>query len=261
MLTEHRCFVYDNDEALAANARAFLDGGRRRGQRALLVGPGSADDLRNTFLGRDTGELAIHSLADAYGSDYTVDSEPTLAAFQAELDQALAAGHTGLCVVAILTEAARTAERLAALARWEHLVGRWQSEQPISSICAYDRGALGEPTVAELACLHPTVDGPPAVQPFRLFFRDGRLTLAGEIDAFSVPLLTRALAHVQVERGDHIIIDARELRFIEHRGLFGIVDALSHPNGARVTLQAAGAAAARLRDILPLNGAELEVHA
>lgn len=58
-------------------------------------------------------------------------------------------------------------QRRDAFARYEHLLDRRMSTEPISALCAFDVAELGHSAVAELACLHPfTSDG---ASPFRLY--------------------------------------------------------------------------------------------
>ncbi|MCE6995451.1 MEDS domain-containing protein [Saccharothrix sp. S26] len=76
--------------------------------------------------------------------------------------EALAAGFTGLLVVADVTPLVSTPARLEAFARYEHLVDCYMATHPLAGMCAYDRVQLGDAAVAQVACLHP---GPPQAPP------------------------------------------------------------------------------------------------
>jgi hypothetical protein len=49
----------------------------------------------------------------------------------------------------------RNPDQLDTMARYEHLVDRYMTNQPFSALCGYNRAELGEETIAQLACLHP----------------------------------------------------------------------------------------------------------
>jgi hypothetical protein len=135
----------------------------------------------------------------------------------------------------MLTQAATEPSLRQGLGSWEHVVGQWQSCRPVATACCLDRGVLGDKVVHELACLHPRVLTSGPLVPFRLFFRGGQLVLEGEVDSFSSPLLAHAVRHVRAVPGERLMIDARGLRFINHRGLAALVDSLARRSGG-VTL-------------------------
>ena len=118
---------------------------------------------------------------------------------------------------------------------WEHAVGQWQSLRPVASACCLDRGVLGDKAVQELACLHPRVLTSGPMVPFRLYFRGGQLVLDGEVDSFSASLLAQAVAHVDAAPGERLMIDARGLTFLNHRGLAALVEGLAD-RSAGITL-------------------------
>jgi anti-anti-sigma regulatory factor len=95
--------------------------------------------------------------------------------------------------------------------------------------------------------------------PFQLYHRRGRLVLDGEVDTFSAPLLARALGQVPAEGDERIVIDARGLRFVNHRGVQAIIDGLARRHPAGVTLAGAGSIPLRLLDSLGIDPAVLDV--
>jgi hypothetical protein len=129
----------------------------------------------------------------------------------------------------------------------------------VASICAYDRRAVDPAILAPIACVHPSVDVPADLCPFRLFARAGELTLTGVVDAQSAPLLARVLSAVEVEPGERLVLDASGLEFIDHRGLLTILEHLRRERPAGVTLLGAPAFASRLSGLLGLEPVELEL--
>jgi anti-anti-sigma regulatory factor len=253
---DHLCFVYADDVDLATVVAPFLARGRALGRRILYSGPAPAPPLIEAAA-RVGVDLAA---CDAARAAPGLDLRGGVAGYAAALQDAFAAGCTGLCVVAELTECATASEtERAALARWEHLTGRWQSTRPVSSVCAYDGRRLRSDQAADVACLHPRVRAAWPVTPFRLFFRDGELAVAGEVDAFSAPLLVRALSRVEAPAGTQVVIDASELRFVNHRGLLGFVDGLARRCRVAVTLRRAPEVVVRLHRMLELDDAEVRV--
>jgi anti-anti-sigma regulatory factor len=143
-------------------------------------------------------------------------------------------------------------------AAWEHAVGEWQSSRPVASACCFDRGVLGDKAVQELACLHPRMVSTGPGVPFRLYFRAGQLVLEGEVDSFSAPLLAQAVSHVRTVPGQRLMIDARGLRFVNHRGMVALVDGLARRCGG-VSLLGGPALLSRLRPGLAIGDELLEV--
>jgi len=65
-----------------------------------------------------------------------------------------------------------------------------------------------------------------------------RLALSGELDLASAPELVRALERVEVQRPDLILLDLRELRFMDSTGLRTVVgaDARAREDGRRLAV-------------------------
>jgi anti-anti-sigma regulatory factor len=67
-----------------------------------------------------------------------------------------------------------------------------------------------------------------------------------------VPLLHRAASLVRPRPGERLVIDARGLTFVNHRGLQALVDVLARPAGG-LTLLGTNAVPAILRESLGIG--------
>jgi anti-anti-sigma regulatory factor len=247
-LSDHVCHAYGGPDELRRQARPYLAEGIALGQRPLVVAP-ERDLPLGHEIARDVAadprmSVDVVELGPALGSR-DVDIDAALQALEATLARALAEGFSGLRTVALLTHIATEPFLRQAWASWEHAVGQWQSLRPVASACSFDRSVLGDKAVQELACLHPRVLTTGPAVPFQLYFRGGQLVLEGEVDSFTAPLLTQALAHVQPPTGERLMIDARGLTFLNHRGLAALVQGLAGRAGG-VTLLGGPALVARM---------------
>jgi anti-anti-sigma regulatory factor len=239
-LSDHVCHAYDGADELRSQARPYLLAGIALGQRPIVVAPSRDLPLAREVAAEvadeagggqavgvvELGEVLASASADIGASLHTLDGS---------LTRALDAGYAGLRAVALLTHIATEPFLRQSWATWEHAVGQWQSLRPVASACCFDRGVLGDKAVQELACLHPRVLTTGPVVPFRLYFRGGQLVLEGEVDSFTAPLLAHAVTHVDAAPGERLMIDARGLTFLNHRGLTTLVEGLARRSGG-VTL-------------------------
>ncbi|MBV1853493.1 STAS domain-containing protein [Catellatospora tritici] len=128
-------------------------------------------------------------------------------------------------------------------------------------MCGYNRSELSSTAIAEVACMHPLART--ATAPLRLFASDRPDTgaaLAGEIDIAGHALLQTALDRAGVAAVDGTVaIDARDLSFIDHRGLFHLVDH-ARGQGATAVLHTVGRGPAQvLADLLRLPDLQVVV--
>jgi hypothetical protein len=250
----HECWSYDDQRLFEAYARRRIDAGLAAGERVWYVpsrqesgAPPEGDAMR-----------VIH-LEEAYPGDAVVDPDGQIAAYTAATEDALAAGFTGLLVVADVTPLVRTGEQRDAFARYEYMIGRYMRDNPMSAVCAYDRAQLGGPAVAELACLHESSHA--AGVTFQLHPGPTRAeaVLDGELDEPAGTLFASALGRTDLDRaGAEIVLDAAGLRFADHRSLL----ALQHYAESRRTtavLRTPLGALARLAGLLELPHVRVEV--
>lgn len=216
---------------------------------ALTAAPPLADWIA-------AGEVTVRGLDEVYGDPWLGDPEASQAAFARALDQALAEGYQGLRGVAFLSDLLAEPQMRPRVTRWEHWVGRWQSERPVATMCVYHRQAGEQRHLAVIACLHPRVETPPEITSFRLFWRQGELTLAGEVDLFAAPYLEEALRYVETA-GKELVIEASGLRFIDHRGVIALVEGFARERGTRVVLRNSPPATGRILEVLGIDEREL----
>jgi anti-anti-sigma factor len=188
-----------------------------------------------------------------------IDPTAQLQAYAAATEDAVASGFAGFRVAAEVTALVRTPEQLDAFARYEHLVERYMLGHPFTAMCGYDRVELGSSRVAQLACLHPQVH-PASATPFRLHATPGATAaLAGEIDMTDRELLIEALDRAEVWSAGtgEVVLDARELTFIDHQSLRLLAEEAER-RGAAVVLRTRLRTAARLVELLGLHRLRVE---
>jgi hypothetical protein len=198
---DHVCWVYGDDDAFDTAVRDFLRLGLERGERLLCVGERVIESLRG---GRAPlpevdalladGGLEMLTMEQVYDATGHFSPEQQLEFYDAATRRALRDGYRGLRVVADVSPLADRPAVLPELLRWEHLADEYVAHGPgFSAMCAY-RHDLGKTFLTEAGSAHPLVhplDGMPA---FRMFFEEGRLTVAGSVDTSSADLMTRVLA-------------------------------------------------------------------
>ncbi|MGW4501845.1 MEDS domain-containing protein [Micromonospora sp. NPDC004336] len=264
---DHLCWSYEDPESLAAEAEGYLLAGLAAGERVWYVTPHAADpvvDRLHALPGFAAavrrGAAAVIPLFSTYSHGHVVDPPTQVAAYAAATDEALAAGHTGLRVVAEATEMVRTPAQLESFTRYEHLVDRYMRTWPFSAMCAYHRRELGDRAVAELACMHPDTNAEDVL--FRLYAvapDDGHAALTGELDLSNHELFRTALDRADLRPTDgELVLSATGLRFLDHRALAHLGDYARRRNATAV-LRTARPTAARLVDLLDLPGIRVEV--
>ncbi|MFI5495003.1 MEDS domain-containing protein [Actinoplanes sp. NPDC051859] len=245
---EHVCVAYDEPAAFDSAAREFLAAGIAAGEQLWYIAPTPAPR------GWDFAPELVR-LGDHYPEGAVIDPAAGVAAYAAATERAIAAGYRGLRIAAEATNLVRTPHQLAAFTRYEHLVDRYMRDAPFSALCGYNRGELGGAAVAELACLHPISDAP-----FRLFAVPGDVDagLAGELDWSCRDLFDQALDRADLRpEGKELIIDARQLTFIDHNSLADL-DAYARRRGVTAVLRTRRSVPARLTALLRLTALRVE---
>ena len=261
----HVCWSYEDPAEFEARALAYLAEGLAAGERVWYV----ADDDRETLIRKvgavpgfaaamAVGAADVFSLGAAYAQGSVIDPEQQVRAYRAATEAALAAGYRGLRVTADVTAFARTPAQLDAFARYEHLIDRYMRTAPMRAMCAYSRADLGDEAVDQVACLHPATN---TDQPlFHLYAADGTggTALAGELDLANRQLLTTALHRADLRpAGDRLVLNAPQLRFIDHNCLIALRD-YARERGADVVLRTPHRGMARLAGLLDLTGVRVE---
>lgn len=241
---------------------------------ALRVFAAAAPDERLVLATADgaPGEVAEHHAADlASGRLMVIPALETyapvldggdgvgaaqLAVYDAFVDDALAAGWSGIRVVADNTPMlAGTDEQAANWLAWEQVADHWELRRPVQGNCWFDASALDPARLGAALSRHPaTVGGETA---WRLSFEqddDGalRLALAGALDAFDAPQLRQALeTSLQLAGSDAgtLEVTLRDVTFLHHNAAVALADAGALPPGLRIT--AASDTVRRLLDVMP----------
>ncbi|MDO3701441.1 MEDS domain-containing protein [Micromonospora sp. C28SCA-DRY-2] len=263
----HVCWAYDDPATFRRSAEAYLTAGLAAGERVWYISPDEPESVLARLRGVPAiadalrrGAAEVVPLGSTYASDWTVDPAAQVAAYAAATEQALAAGHTGLRVVAEATALVRTPAQLDAFARYEHQVDRYMRSRPFRAMCAYHRPELGARAVAELASLHPESNVEELL--FRLYAvapGDGHAALAGELDPSQHELFGTALARADLRpTGGELVLRATGLRFLDHRSLVHL-DEYAHRRAATAVLRTGRPALARLVDLLDLPRVRVEV--
>ncbi|GAA1641590.1 MEDS domain-containing protein [Catellatospora bangladeshensis] len=247
---DHVCWAFETPGEFRASAGRFLADGLAAGLRVLYLAEAARqtdlDHVGGFAAARATGAAQVQDLG-IYDTGLQLDPAAQVRAYAQATEQALAAGYRGLRVAAEATPLVRTPAQLDAFTRYEHLVDRYMTAHPFSAMCGYHCGELSAAAIAELAGMHPVASR--ASAPLRLFASAEPgvgAALAGEIDVSGHALLRTALHRADpAPDGDELVIDARELAFIDHRGLFQLVEH-ARGRGARTVLHVARDSMVRL---------------
>lgn len=261
----HICWAYDDPAALDSRAVPFLAAGLAAGEQVWFVAPGTSEGLTRRLDrlpglddGLRRGAIRIVSIEQTYRADEPFDPETQVRAYQAATDAALAAGYTGLRLMAEATSLIRTPAQREVFARYEHLIDRYMHRRPMSAICAYDRRELGDAAIAEVACMHPETNTDVLFQLHACGPAEGDVALAGELDPSNHRLFAAALERAELRPVDgRLVVEAAQLRFIDHRCLMQLRDH-ARRLGATAVLRTSRPAAGRLVDLLELADIRVE---
>jgi anti-anti-sigma factor len=269
----HVGWGYADRLELRTRAAEYLLDGVAAGQRIEFVGSGSVEALRaeltgsadeNTDFGQDAvdqGAFRVALVDEVYafsGAGRVVDPVRSVTARVAATEDALAAGYTGLRAVVDATALAGTVVQRSAYAHYEYLLDQQSSVVPLATICAYDLAQLGRAAVAEMACLHPLTSR--GASAFRLYTDDGAaFALAGDVDLSSAAQLADTLGRVlPLLSGSELVVDGRELEFIDHRGLL-VLDRCAGQRGVRLALQTPRETVAQIAEAVGLQHVRVDV--
>ncbi len=262
----HLCWGYDTPGEFFARARPFLAEGLAAGFQVWCVAPVARTELAEQLSVVDgfdeavaRGAAQVSSLSQFYPVGSVVDPAEQVATYAAATEAALAAGYRGLRVAADATNLVAHPAQLDSFAHYEPLIDRFMTAHPFQAMCAFDRSALGADAVSRLACLHPRVEGHPA--PFRLHTwarGGGQLALSGEVDLSTRELLPWALAHHTPDPASReLVIDATELRYLDHRGLIQLAEHAER-HGVTAVLRTGSAGIVEVARLLELRGIRVE---
>jgi anti-anti-sigma regulatory factor len=243
-LHTHLCRVFDDHADFRAHAVEFLAEGLVQGNRVRYAGDSDVATLRTHVEalyrlppGRRPGAVEVLSVQGiTAGPEACVDGATLVAQYAADTRGALADGYTGLRVAADSTVLVGTAEQLDAFARYEHLVDRYMTGAPFTGMCGFQRTALGDAAVTQLACLHPA--GSAEQAPFRVHAcRDADVAVSGELDLTTVDLFATTMDRTApYDTSGELVVDATGLDFADHRNLL-VLEQVARRHGRSIVLR------------------------
>ncbi|WP_410588323.1 MEDS domain-containing protein [Amycolatopsis sp. lyj-23] len=263
---DHVCRGYRRRGEFVAHAQEFLAEGLAAGERVLYVARGDEAALVGQLRaderceeGLERGAVQVASVDATYTTGAVVDPAGQVELYAAATSAALAAGFTGLRVAADATSLVRTPAQLDAFARYEHLVDHYMAGHPMSAMCGYDLGELGDDVVAQLACMHPTAYEGGAHFHLHAHTPDGSAAaLEGDLDLESRGLWPLALERAGLRsEGGTIAIDATGLDFVDHRSLIALAG-YAERHATTVVLRTRLSTPARLVELLDLPALRVE---
>jgi anti-anti-sigma regulatory factor len=243
---DHVCWGFTDPAVFRAEAKAFLAEGAAMGQQVWYAGV--------------RADVEVAPLGAAHPLSPVTDPATQVQIYAQATADALAAGFTGLRVAVDATDLVRTDAQLDAFARYEHLVDRFMTTEPFSSMCAYDATELGEDTLAQVECMHPATGQDVAQFRLHASTRSGCVAaLAGELDIACAGLLTRALerADLRPDSAGELVLEATGLTFIDHGRLLDLVG-YARQQGATLVLYTDEVVPRRLVELLGVDGVRIE---
>jgi len=219
-------------------ATTALAEGARRNEKLMFVADDpdvgrlqGIDGLDELLSG---GQLEVQPVEAVYGGSRGFSHTALLASFEAVLADALAAGYTGIRVLADNTSLA-TGDDAAfrRWLRWEQVADRFQSTSNVTGICYFDRRKLSSDRRTDLAAIHPlrSVTVPPT--PFSLVVDGGAVLVTGALDFWSEEQLQRLLRTAPDDAP--LTLDLSHVEFVDHRALLALNAAASPTRPLRIS--------------------------
>jgi hypothetical protein len=204
----------------------------------------------------------FYGLAD--GND-VVDPDTVLELCASAVDDALAAGYSGVRIVGDPTAVNARPEQRDAFARLEFLIDQAMAEAPITALCAYDTSQLAS-GAGELVCLHPLMG--PDSPTFHLYAAStADFAIGGEIDSASADTFSTVVRRIWPlvggddvgpgPGGDDVVIDVDAVEFIGHRQLLTL-DRYARRDARQVVMRGNSPVVTRLVKLLDLGSIRVE---
>lgn len=227
---DHVIWQGEDEADLYALAGTALAAGARRGEKLMFVAqhPDLARLREVPDLDRLVGsdQLELVEIDAVYGDSGDFDEQRQLATFEGVLADALSEGYTGIRVVADNTRLASGDEQgFRRWLRWEQVTDRFQCTSAVTGVCYFDRAALSEERMADLASVHP-VRSANSAEPVFSFVVDGdAVSVGGTLDTWSADQLQRILDTAPDDRP--LIVDLSEAEFVDHHAVLALESAAS----------------------------------
>ena len=274
----HLGWAYHDRADFLRHAAGYLADGLAHNQRLRYVGAGTREQLRAELdrMPGDTSTVTVTPAEEFYGvaalSD-VVDPDTALGLCASDVEDALAAGYSGVRIVGDPTELNARPEQRDSFARLEFLIDQRMADAPITALCAYDTSRLAE-GAGEMVCLHPLMG--PDSPTFHLYAESAAdFALGGEIDSASAETFSSALeriwpliggadvgsgvggADVGSVGGDDVVIDIDAVEFIGHRQLLTL-DRYARRDARQIVMRGSSPVVTRLVKLLDLTSVRLE---
>lgn len=219
-LHDHVAWSGDGPGAFDRLAVSAFSTAAARGERMILVSdspdPHQLAGLEDLAGLMERGALQLATIEDTYRE--ILDPAAQLAIFEQQLDGALAAGHTGLCVVADNSRLVDGSdEQFAAWLAWEATTEWLQAHRPVTGVCYFDRQTVPSDRLADLAAIHPVLSTDFEKPSFQLFVDDDAVAVVCELDTSCAEQLRRVFSSLP-KRPD-LVLDFSGVEFIDHRAL------------------------------------------
>ncbi|MDX6636201.1 MAG: hypothetical protein QOF06_2404 [Solirubrobacterales bacterium] len=221
----HACWGFERPQEFVDATLEFFTDGLRSNQRLVYLGGEPVAEQRERLdpLGDvggmiDRGGLHLLELKDLYRLGEPVDPVAQVQLFTAASEAARGDGFSGVRLATQSTEMVAEPCTWDAHLRLESRADQLATAFGFSALCGYQRDALPEDVLGDLAALHPAANTIAAATPFHLFGENGSLVLSGEVDRFSTDALLRALDYSHLP-GVPTSLDLEALDFIDHYGL------------------------------------------
>jgi anti-anti-sigma regulatory factor len=218
----------------------------------------------------DRQQLAVFTSEGSYLDQLPFTPERMLASVHATVDDALAAGYSGVHFLGEMDWATRGTPGAERLEEWEQLIAGFYDTRPATGLCQFGRSHFEAPRLKRLIDLHPKEAKLPWISSNGLLRvtdagagDDGApwLRLIGEGDISSVAVLKRAFSHA-AGNGADVHVDASRLEFMDLAGARYLIDAAAQLGPEhQIVLHQPRRAIRRLFEILAERGEAVELAA
>lgn len=260
---DHACFAYTSVEARRQAVTKYLRTGLLQNEKLFFVAPEPEERLQMDILFpeaqieslRRTGRLAVIATEDAYLPGGAFDADARLGAYDVLVSAALREGFTGLRVAADATQVVLHEQAMETFASYELRAGMLAQRLPFAALCLYDRRACSGDAIEELHAVHPrNIEVGHSHPRFRLYPKNGRLVLAGDVDVTIADSVYRLLVAAGRD-SDALALDLSDVSFIDVAGMRALIRA-ARASGREAVVLDPSLAFMRLWDVL--GGADMQ---
>jgi PAS domain S-box-containing protein len=161
---DHLCLIYESRAEQLAIAAAFTKAGLERGERCLYIADeGSPDEIVAALAAaqidvareRQRGALLLLTTKDTYLREPTFDARATIALYRSLVNEAVAAGYSGVRGAAEMTWALRPEIGCERLIEYEALLNYFFAEARAIGLCQYHRSRFPPAVLHGILRTHP----------------------------------------------------------------------------------------------------------